>query len=642
MKNFIPIQLDLLKKAVPAIILSAIVAASFLISSCTETKTNKPAPTVSVTPGATSNVPGATVNTTVVVDSPEGGQLLSILVNGTSSTALADVTLDGSASQSVPISYTIPANATIGAVYTITFQGIDTKNQISGVGVFVVTVSSIPPKPIVEVAAGNITTDTNWTKDNIYRLNGFVRVGTDELSGGTPVVSATATLTIEAGTVIYGATGTPGGTLVIQRGSQLVAVGTAAEPIVFTSEQAVGTKKPGDWGGVVICGQADINATGSGFVTHTNELEGGYGGYYGGGTTPLNTSSSGHLEYVRIEYAGYPINPNQEINGLTLGGVGSGTTVKFIQVTYSNDDSYEWFGGTVSASNLIAYKGIDDDFDTDFGFSGSVQFGLGIRDALISDQSGSNGFESDNDGSGSSNTPATSAVFSNMTIIGPKQTSGLTIGTQFQNGAHIRRNSQLKLINSFITAYPTGIFIDGTAGSPGAVGNATAGNLILNKNILAGVTNWGGNGFGTTTTADENTITGLPYTPNSNSAAPPRGRIISAGVIPSGSNPFINGVFTITEQQISSQNALPWFVVNNTILKSYADAGINSNVFEPLLGAPTLLPAAGSPLLTVAPDFTGVSTAGLNTGISYRGAFGATDWTLTWTNWNPQLTDYNF
>lgn len=641
MKNKISAYLQTIRKAAPTVIIIGMLIASFAISSCTEDKTNKAAPTISLTPEATSNVPGATVSTSVQVDSPEGGQLLSILVNGQSDAQLPDVVLDGSASQTIPLNYVIPANAAVGGVYTITLQASDKKSQQSGVAVFAVTVSAIPPKPQVQVPAGNITTNTTWTKDKIYVLNGFVRVGTDQLSGGTPVVSATATLTIEAGTVIYGATGTPGGTLIIHRGSKLIANGTAAEPIVFTSEQAVGQKKSGDWGGVVICGKADINATGSGFVTHTNELEGGYGGYYGGGAAPDAADNSGSLQYVRIEYAGYPINPNQEINGLTLGGVGNGTTVKFIQVTYSNDDSYEWFGGTVYASNLIAYKGIDDDFDTDFGFSGAVQFGLGIRDALIADQSGSNGFESDNDGAGSTNTPKTSAVFSNMTIIGPKATSGLTIGTQFQNGAHLRRNSELKIINSFITAYPTGIFIDGTQGTS-TVGNANAGTLILNKNILAGVTNWGGNGFGTATNADENTVTGLPYTPNSNAAAPPRGRIIAAGVIPSGSNPFVNGVFTVTEQQIGAQNALPWFSVGNTILKSYTDAGINSNVFEPLLGAPTLLPTAGSPLLTVAPDFTGVSTAGLNTAISYRGAFGATDWTLNWTNWNPQLTDYNF
>jgi hypothetical protein len=607
-------------------------------SSCTKTETNKPAPIVTVTPATTSNLAGAVVTASVQVDSPEGGQTLSILVNGQANSTLPDVTLDGTASQIIPISFTIPASAPVGGSYIITFQATDKKNQQSGVGIFAVSVSAVPSKTIVDVPAGNITANTTWTKDKIYRLNGFVRVGTDVIASGatSPTSSTPTTLTIEAGTVIYGKTGTPGGTLIIQRGSKLIANGTASEPIIFTSEKAPGQKKSGDWGGVVICGQADINISGT-LGTKIAELEGGYGAYYGGGAAFSNTDNSGSLSYVRIEYAGYPINPNQEINGLTLAGVGSGTSLSFIQVTYANDDSFEWFGGAANATNLIAYKGIDDDFDTDNGFSGKVQFGLGIRDAIVSDQSGSNGFESDNDGAGSSNTPVTSAVFSNMTMIGPKATSSTTIGTQFQNGAHLRRNTQQKIINSFITAYPTGVFIDNSLGSPGAVGNATSAALVLSNNILAGVTNWGGNGFGTASTTDENSVSGLPFSPNSNAAAPPRGRMVSAGAITSGSNPFVNGVFTVNELQVNAQSAINWFRVSNTILKSYADAGINANVFEPILGTPTLLPASGSPLLMGATfsGFTGFQT------VDYKGAFGTTDWTNGWTNWNPALTDYS-
>lgn len=107
------------------------------------------------------------------------------------------------------------------------------------------------------------------------------------------------------------------------------------------------------------------------------------------------------MKYVRIEFAGYPL-WSQTINGLTFGGVGSGTEVEFVQVSFSNDDSYEWFGGTVNAKHLIAYKGWDDDFDTDFGYTGKLQFLLSVRDKNIADTSDSNGFESDNDGDGSS------------------------------------------------------------------------------------------------------------------------------------------------------------------------------------------------------------------------------------------------
>lgn len=113
-----------------------------------------------------------------------------------------------------------------------------------------------------------------------------------------------------------------------------------------------------------------------------------------GGSDPAD--NSGTLSYVRIEFAGYPFQANQEINGLTMGSVGSGTKIDHIQVSYSNDDSYEWFGGTVNCKHLIAYKGWDDDFDTDNGFCGKVQFCLSIRDSRIADTSNSNGFESDN------------------------------------------------------------------------------------------------------------------------------------------------------------------------------------------------------------------------------------------------------
>jgi hypothetical protein len=339
-----------------------------------------------------------------------------------------------------------------------------------------------------------------------------------------------------------------------------------------------------------------------------------------------------------VEYAGYPINPNQEINGITFGSVGSGTTIDHVQVSYANDDSYEWFGGTVNVKNIIAYKGLDDDFDTDNGFSGKVQFGLGIRDQSIADQSGSNGFECDNDAAGSSKTPITSAQFSNMTIIGGKATSGTSLNIQFQNGAQIRRNAQQDIINSFFTGYPNGIFIDNALGTPGTVANATNGDLIMQGNILAGVENWGGNGFGSIATTDEKTsIPGLPFTPDQNHPNPPRGRAVAAGA-----GAFTNGVFGYntgtSELQIGAQAPVVWFAANNSIVKKWADAGISANIFEPLNGAPTLLPTAGSLLLTKVPNYTGFT--GFET-VNYIGAFGSTDWTLGWVSWNPQQGDYS-
>ena len=560
---------------------------------------------------------------------------MTFTVNGVADPSMPDVALKGDASETVATEYTIPASAAVGATINISVSAIDKKDQRSAAATVAVTVSATPSKPIVEVT-GNITADAHWTADKIYRIKGFVNVGTD--TKDAPKTS-TATLTIDAGTVIYGATGTPGGTLVIHRGSKIIANGTAAAPIVFTTEETV--KKPGLWGGVVLCGQASNNNNA------VIELEGAYGGWHSS-TSPDDADNSGSLKYVRVEFAGYPINPNQEINGLTFGSVGSGTIMDHVQVSYSADDSFEWFGGTMNATNLISYKAQDDDFDTDNGFTGKIQFGIAIRDTQLADQSGSNGFESDNDPTGSTNTPITAPVFSNMTIIGGKQAANTSISSQFQNGAHLRRSTKLSLINSFITGFPTGIFIDGTQGT--AIANATGGDLKLKNNILAGVKDWGGNYFGTAANADEQAALKAATNPDGSDAwpiganhpNPPRGRIFAAGTIPSGTNPYINGVFTVTDAQINSLNALPWFLQTangNALVATWADAklGISASIFEPLNGTPTLVPTGDS--MKAGAKFEGFT--GLKS-VNYIGAFGTDgDWTATWSNWNPVTTDYS-
>lgn len=178
---------------------------------------------------------------------------------------------------------------------------------------------------------------------------------------------------------------------------------------------------------------------------------------------------------MRVEFAGYPFEKDKEINGITFGSVGDGTKVDHLQVSYSNDDSYEWFGGTVNCKNLIAFRGWDDDFDTDNGFSGQVQYGLSVRDARIADVSQSNGFESDNDASGSTAQPYTSATFSNMTFVGPKAVdeafensnsfinagsvfpnNGSALGL-FQSAMQIRRGSRLNCINAVAMGWPIGL-----------------------------------------------------------------------------------------------------------------------------------------------------------------------------------------
>ena len=300
----------------------------------------------------------------------------------------------------------------------------------------------------VEVA-GDITTDTHWTSDHTYLMDGFIHV----MDG--------ATLTIDAGTTIYGKIGTKA-SLIVRQGGKLNAVGTATEPIVFTSEYTKpgSDQEPaaGDWGGVILLGKAHINLAGG-----TGQIEGtGDANDIFGGTD--DNDNSGDLEYIRIEYPGVAYAKDNEINGLTFGGVGSGTTIDHIQVYYSGDDSYEWFGGTVNCKHLIAFAGVDDDFDTDNGFQGKLQFLLGVRDPNVADQAGaSNGFESDNDANGTVNTPRTSPTWYNVTLIGPKATASTDIDSHFGHGLHLRRSSQNKITNLLMVGWAKdGVFIDGT------------------------------------------------------------------------------------------------------------------------------------------------------------------------------------
>lgn len=294
----------------------------------------------------------------------------------------------------------------------------------------------------------------NGDQEFVFTGKQTLKKGTYLLKGWVYIADG-AELTIEPGTIIKGDKQTKAA-LIAERGGKLIAKGTATEPIVFTSEEAAGSRKPGDWGGIILCGKAKNNQT-------EQQIEGGPRTKHGGAD---DADNSGALSYVRIEFAGYPFQKDKEINGLTLGSVGSGTEIDHVQVSYSNDDSFEWFGGTVNCKYLVAYKGWDDDFDTDNGFSGKVQYGLSLRDSKIADTSQSNGFESDNCADGATVDPRTKATFSNITFVGPKvlddkfqnttdyinagaynPNNGSALG-KFQSAMQIRRSSNLNCINS--------------------------------------------------------------------------------------------------------------------------------------------------------------------------------------------------
>lgn len=472
---------------------------------------------------------------------------------------------------------------------------------------------------------GTQTEERNWSEDNGVKAadnllfegnvigNGdqeFVFKGKQTLPKGTYTlrgwvyIANGSELTIEPGTVIRGDKKTKAA-LIVERGGKLWARGTANAPIVFTSAAEKGNRKPGDWGGLIICGQAPHNAGEA-------QIEGGPRTKHGGNNPSDN---SGALSYVRIEFAGYPFQTDKEINGLTLGSVGSGTQLDHIQVSYSNDDSFEWFGGTVNAKYLVAYKGWDDDFDTDNGFCGNVQYGLVVRDGHIADGSQSNGFESDNDASGSTASPFTTATFSNITFIGPKYTEGFANNSTFINGGtyfpnngsalgkfqsamQIRRGSRLNCINSIAMGWPIGLIIDGEKGN--TVDVAKAGNIKLQNIWFADMD---------VTGSDANKI--------------------YDDVLYDARNKV---VLDATRQSYSSEFFL-------------SQAGNKlSTISEMLLGGTLLpgvkqgfMPLAGSPLLGAA-SFAGAGSCFDQVG--FIGAFGTENWLDGWTNFDPNNADY--
>ena len=345
------------------------------------------------------------------------------------------------------------------AMWTDTWTEFDPQNKVY-------------PTTTVTISA-NITANTTWTAGNTYAL------------GGQIYVKNNATLTIEPGVIIR--SNAPGAGLFITKGAKLMAEGTVASPIVFTSGNSEGNRSRGDWGGVILMGKGSYNISNG-----VNNIEGippVTDTEYGGGLTPDDNDNSGSLKYVRIEYAGFTYGQsgsNTEINGLTMGAVGRGTKIDYVQVSYANDDSFEWFGGAVDCSHLVAFNGLDDDFDTDNGFSGKVQFCLAIKQPTAADASDSNCFETDNNSTSAAGTSFTRAIFSNCTLVGPTYRSTLPSGGLLQpkhrRGAHMRRNTQLQIWNSIFMDFLDGVVVDGNT----TITNATNGTLKFKNNIIAG------------------------------------------------------------------------------------------------------------------------------------------------------------
>lgn len=297
----------------------------------------------------------------------------------------------------------------------------------------------------------NLTSNKVWLIDGVsYVPSGKtlkIPAGTILSSGAFKTYSAT-----EGGVTINK---NIRGVLVVVKGAKLDAQGTEALPIVFTSPNAPGSRAAGDFGGVILLGNADTNQPNTTVIEGLPTPPAGVDVTYGGSD---DLDNSGTLKYVRIEYPGLVLFANNEINGLTFGGVGSGTVVDHIQVTYSADDSFEFFGGKVNATYLVAAGGDDDDFDFDFGYRGTIQYAVGVK-ALNSTHSTSggasdaNGIESDNEKTAPfTGTPKTLPVLRNFTLLGTNSNNSV-----LKLGARFRRNTNFDIQNSVIGGFPAGV-----------------------------------------------------------------------------------------------------------------------------------------------------------------------------------------
>jgi hypothetical protein len=430
-----------------------------------------------------------------------------------------------------------------------------------------------PPTANTIELSGNITSSMTLDATKKYLLKGKV------------YVQAPSVLTVPAGTIVFGDKATQG-TLIINRGAQLIANGTASQPIIFTSSASAGFRNRGDWGGVIILGNADNNR-GTNVTIEGISAASGENGLHGAGSgSPQNTQSSGSLKFVRIEYAGIPLADDNELNSLTLGSVGSGTTFENIMVSYANDDAYEWFGGSANAKFLIAFSTWDDDFDTDQGFTGKVQFGLVVRDPAIADKSGSRVFESSSNATAPTQSPVSAPVFSNITVLGPlvyaRNNATNEVDPFYRAAVEINTGSAIKIHNSIFVGHA-----DQTNGTP-----AVGGGVF---NSVSSFEDFAGAGY-----IREDSLKDIFGSAFAGRALVPNG---TAGA------------------------------TDNRSLRTNATVGYNGINPAPLLDA-------SSPYLTGAP-----SVADFTSTPAYYGAFGSTpdagwNWTAGWVNFNPNNATY--
>lgn len=356
------------------------------------------------------------------------------------------------------------------------------------------TLGANPPCPGVRVLSGTISTS--------------LTTGTCVLLTGSVFVGSGATLTFPAGAQVYADSGAA---LFILKGGKINATGTASNPVVFTSAQPQGTRASGDWGGIVIIGNAPTNQP-------AKSTEGAFPQTYGGPSSNVSDDNSGVLSYVRIEYAGYAVTTNSELNCLSLYAVGSGTTLDHIQCHMGRDDSFEIWGGRANAKFLLSTGCADDDFDFDEGYVGKMQFLIAIRYGGNAGAGSTDprGFE----WNGTCNAPCSNAggasseystvKIANMTLIGPGATP-YAGNSSAPGGPAGRARVQMNATISHASGTSWG-----AAGNNGAWQSNDAGTVLTLSHIISdagnSATSGGGVVNGTVTTGTYNGTTTLPLT----------------------------------------------------------------------------------------------------------------------------------
>lgn len=431
------------------------------------------------------------------------------------------------------------------------------------------------------IELSGVLSSQTLTPDNKYLLLGQVFVRDGE------------TLTIEPGTVIFGDKRTRA-TLIIDKGGKIIADGTRENPIVFTSAQEPGVRDRGDWGGLVLLGRANVNQPNPAIEGITPEVHFGTTG-----STEFDDESSGILRYVRVEFGGIELSPNNETNSITMGGVGRGTVMEYNMVSFGGDDGFEWFGGTVDGKYFISHAMWDDDFDCDYGWSGNVQYGLLVRYPGFADQSTSNGIECDNGPNDNLTEPLTTGTFSNLTFIGPIQTGSTVSNSNFGHAIDLRRRVSASVFNSVFTGFPRGIRMN----QPSVYENYNEGRGVLENNILV---------------------------------AP-------------------EGVAFLAGSGVDADAVEEYFLSNNTYVPGpysdeiHADLGLRSEIF---FGSKLADDYPSNPDFTVTngllvsgaqfdnPKFGEANRAGFFDEVEFIGAFGSDNWAEGWTEFDPVNAEY--